>query len=364
MTDITDTETTYLLPPAAYVDAGWFEAEQRELFERTWAFVGVEHDLRESGDFVTVQVGRVPIVVVRDRDGGLRAFHNMCRHRGLPVVDGDGNCGKAFVCPYHRWNYGLDGSLRSVPQKEQFPELDHDRLGLHEVRCETWKTLVFVHLDADADPLGDWMAGLDSLFGNFHPETLVEVSDQRHEVASNWKLYVENHVDWLHLWYLHADTLGGYDHAAGERHEFGRHWASFEHWTDATRESIADNGIDGGGLLPIAGLDERDASNGAHFVFPSLTLFTNMGYWMLGQVIPVDPTNFRLRLRVFAVEGSNGSAFEQTLNPVMYEDYSATQAIQRAVASPAFEVGPLATSYEREIMRFHQHYLDYVSPPV
>lgn len=364
---MTDTDpTNYLLPPQAYSSQPWFDAEKEQLFERTWVFAGVEHDLRSPGDVITVQVGRAPVIVVRGGDGELRAFHNICRHRGLPLVDGDGSCGKALVCPYHRWNFGLDGRLRAVPQREQYPDLDFDELGLHAVRVATWKTLVFVHLDADAEPLDDWMADLGTLFENFHPETLVEISDQTHDVASNWKLYLENHVDWLHLWYLHADTLAGYDHSAGERHQFGRHWASFEYWQGDDDRFITDpeSGEETrGGLLPIPGLDERDASNGAHFVFPSLTLFTNAGYWMLGQAIPVDPGNFQLRLRVFAVEGSDGPTFETLINPVMFEDYAATQAIQRAVESPAFAVGPLATDYEREIARFHRHYLEFVQPP-
>lgn len=356
-------DTRYLLPPAAYYDQAWFEAEQRELFERTWVFAGTEHDLAKPGDFVTAQVGRAPIVVARDAAGGLRAFHNLCRHRGLPLVDGQGSCGKAFVCPYHRWNYGLDGALRSVPQRERYPDLHFDELGLRPVRLAVWKTLVFVTLDPNLEDLDAWMAGLGSAFENFHPETLVEISDQRHDVAANWKLYVENHVDWMHLWYLHADTLATYDHVAGERLTFGRHWTSWEPWTAETTAWVADNGDDESGLLPIPGLNERDATNGAHLVFPSLTLFTNDGYWMLGQVIPLDSSHFQLRLRVFAVDGSDGPTFEAVLNLVMFEDYEATQAIQRAVESPAFEVGPLATDYEHEIMRFHEHYLSYVTPP-
>jgi Rieske 2Fe-2S family protein len=353
--------TRYLLPPAAYHDRAWFEAEQRELFERTWIFAGVEHDLAAPGDFVTVQVGRAPVVVVRSADGELRAFHNVCRHRGLPLVDGQGSCGTSLVCPYHRWNYGLDGGLRSVPQRERYPELDVDNLGLRPVRCASWKTLVFVTLDPDLEDLETWMAGLGSAVENFRPESLVEVSDQRHDVDANWKLYVENHVDWLHLWYLHADTLSPYNHVAGQRLTFGRHWASWEPWTEETVAWVAENGDDESGLLPIPGLDGRETTNGAHLVFPSLTLFTNRGYWMLGQVTPIDPSRFQLRLRVFAVEGSDGPAFEAAVNLVMFEDYAATQAIQSAIESPAFEVGPLATDYEHEIMRFHQNYLAYVS---
>ena len=357
-------ETTYLLPPAAYASQAWFDAEKEQLFERTWVFAGVEHDLARPGDVVTVQVGRSPVIVVRGNDGVLRAFHNTCRHRGLPLVDGDGSCGKALVCPYHRWNYGLDGALRAVPQREQFPDLDFDDLGLIPVRVDAWKTLVFVTLDAEIEGLHAWMGGMESMLPNFHPEELVEVCTMRHDIASNWKLYLENHVDWLHLWYLHSETLGHYDHSKGERAEWGRHWTSFE-WTHEPQDQDErwDPGDDGGGLLPIPGLSHHEATNGAHMVFPSLTLFTNSDYWMIGQLLPLTPGTSQLVLRVFAMPGSDADQFAPVLEVVMREDYSATEAIQRALGSPAFAVGPLATSYEREISRFHRHYLEYVEPP-
>lgn len=355
------TNAAYLLPPEAYFEPAWLDAERRELFEHTWIFAGVEHDLTSPGDFVTVQVGRAPVVVVRDGAGGLRAFHNTCRHRGLPLAEGNGNCGKALVCPYHRWNYRLDGALQAVPQREQFPELEIDQLGLLPVRVDVWKSIVFVTLDEEIEELSQWMADIDTAFENFHPGELVEVSHQVHDIRANWKLYLENHIDWLHLWYLHADSLGDYDHAAGHRQEFGRHWTSFE----AARAPQAQDGRwetvdDDPGLLPIPGLSERETGNGAHFLFPSLTLFTNADYWMVGQLIPVSPTTCQLHLRVFALPGSVATRFEDVLNLVMFEDYRAVEAIQSAIASPAFAVGPLATNYEREIGRFHQHYLEYV----
>ena len=350
-----DQVTTYLLPPAAYTEQSWFDRESEQLFENTWVFCGVEHDLAAPGDFLTIDVGRSPIVVVRDGDDGLRAFHNICRHRGLLLVDDAGNCGKGLVCPYHRWNYGLDGSLRSVPQRDQYPELDYSQLGLHAVRCETWKSLVFVNLDPEAETLDSWMGDLGSQLEGFHPESLVEISTLEHPVASNWKLYVENHVDWLHLWYIHAGSLSQYHHSSGERREFGRHWTSFEPLTEEP-----DPAVDPGGLLPIPGLSALEASNGAHFIFPSLTLFTNAGYWMLGQVVPEAPDRFTLRLRIFAVPGSDPAGIDEVIETVMHEDYAVAEAIQKALRSPAFEVGPLASSYEREIMRFHRHYLHYV----
>ena len=262
--------TRYLLPPEAYTSTAWFEAEQEQLFERVWMFAAVEHDLAQPRRLRGRPDRAGPGGRGAGGDGEIRAFHNLCRQRGAPLVEGQGSCGRALVCPYHRWNFGLDGSLRSVPQKEQYPDLDLDALSLFPVRCETWKTLVFVTLDDEAEPLAAWLAGMGDLFENFHPEELVEVSHQVHDVASNWKLYVENHVDWLHLWYLHDETLRHYDHPAGERIELGCHWASFEGYTesrngDESRPAEAGSPTE---LLPIPGLSPGEATNGAHLLFP------------------------------------------------------------------------------------------------
>ena len=318
----------------------------------------MEHDLANSGDYVTTDVGRAPIVVVRDRDGQLRAFHNLCRHRGLPVVTDQGNCGRGMVCPYHRWNYGLNGDLRAVPQGDQFEDLDRAQLGLKPVRCETWNSLVFVHLDSEAPALTEWLGDFGSTLDGFHLASLQEVSTQVHQVRANWKLYVENHVDWLHLWYVHADTLSAYSHSEGERRTFGKHWISFEPSTDASASRGSDHPP---GMGDLPGLSEQEQRLGAHFIFPGVVMFTNRDHVVVGGLTPKSPDELHIELRVFALEDADGESFaEAALNPVMYEDYAIAESIQSALASPAYGVGPLAADYEAEIARFHKNYLEYV----
>src|SRR4051794_4754621 len=127
-------ETRYLLPPEAYWSDDWYEREQDLLFSHTWHLVASEHELAVPGDFLTCTAGRDPLVVVRDLDGELRAFHNMCRHRGMQLLEGCGSTRTGIVCPYHFWNFGLDGALRKLPQPEQFPDLDLDAWGWSQRR--------------------------------------------------------------------------------------------------------------------------------------------------------------------------------------------------------------------------------------
>src|ERR1044071_3419386 len=117
--------TGFLLPRLAYDDLAWFEREQRSVCGRTWSLVATTDQLGAPGDYVARDVGGLPVVVLRDEQGDLRGFQNLCRHRGMVMVDGCGSAPGGLRCFYHDWRYALDGSLRVVPQrKEQFADLD------------------------------------------------------------------------------------------------------------------------------------------------------------------------------------------------------------------------------------------------
>ena len=135
------------LPIEAYTAPEWFEREQEELFGRVWQFGGFVEDVAEPGDFVTVQAGHHPLFVVREPDGSLRAFHNICRHRGTQLLRTTGKSRKSIICPYHHWTYSLDGDLKSIPgRKSEFPDTDLSTLCLHKASVATWREAVNIFL--------------------------------------------------------------------------------------------------------------------------------------------------------------------------------------------------------------------------
>jgi Rieske 2Fe-2S family protein len=147
------------LEPNLYLEPEIVRLEQRAIFERTWQLAGHVSDLAEPGSYLTTEVIDQPVLVVRDHDGEIRAFRNVCRHRGSRLLAGSGSCGKAIRCLYHGWTYRLDGRLIGVPEGRDIPDLDKARLGLHQVRAEVFCGLIFVNLDPGADPLGDRLGG-------------------------------------------------------------------------------------------------------------------------------------------------------------------------------------------------------------
>src|ERR1700733_9448266 len=181
-----------LLPVEAYTSEAWFRREQTELFGKVWTFCGMTEDLQRPGDYRCVEVAGMPYLLLRDDRNELRGFHNICRHRGSRLLEGSGNVGSAVVGFYHRWTYGLDGSLRGVPQAaSEFPGLDKSCLGLIPVQVATWRNLVFLNPDPHAAPLDQWLAGAPDQIEPHRPENLVEVGDLLYRVKANWKILVE-----------------------------------------------------------------------------------------------------------------------------------------------------------------------------
>jgi len=261
----------YHLPVEAYTDPTWFAREQRELFDRTWQFVGMEDDFTGDGDYIACDVGASALVVVRSK-GSLRAFHNLCRHRGARLLEGRGNAGREIACFYHSWAYGLDGALKRVPQRDQFPELDMACLGIHRASVEAWNGMVFVHPDPDAAPLTEWLDDVPLAIGPYEPLHLAEVSRESFEVHANWKLFAENHIDGYHLWHLHSKSVVGLDHAAQQWRPIGRHWTFSEPLRTPGVSPTAK------GLTPIPGLPREFTGSSVHLVFPNLGVATGAEY--------------------------------------------------------------------------------------
>ena len=142
------------LPVEAYTSAEWFDREQNDLFGQVWQFGGFVEDLKDPGDFLTVQSGNHPLFVLRGADGELRAFHNICRHRGTQLLRTIGKSKTSIICPYHHWTYSLDGQLKSIPSRStEFADVDLSTLCLYTASVETWLGMVFLHPNPQAQPL-------------------------------------------------------------------------------------------------------------------------------------------------------------------------------------------------------------------
>ncbi len=188
------------LPASWYSDPAVLRLEQERIFRRSWQYAGIAAAASEPGAYFTCRAGDVPVVVVRGRDGELRGFVNVCRHRGHEVVSG---CGRreTLQCPYHAWTYDLDGSLRAAPRSDREPSFDPDDWSLLPVQVDTWGPLVFVNPDPAAPPFAEILGDLpDRLLSHGLDFSQLDYRGRSREllVQANWKLVVENYLECYH----------------------------------------------------------------------------------------------------------------------------------------------------------------------
>lgn len=190
-------------PPGwIFHDPALYQRELAEIFRSMWLVACHHTRLAAAGDFLVVNFGAESVVLVRDREGRPRAYHNFCRHRGTRMVtESAGRC-RMFRCPYHNWAYGLDGELVAAPTMDQIEGFDRRDYPLREVRLESMQGFLFINLDDDAEPLAEAYSDFPAL-SRYGTEGLVSVGRHHYEVAANWKLVCENYNECYHCSLAH-----------------------------------------------------------------------------------------------------------------------------------------------------------------
>ncbi|MBO6637199.1 MAG: aromatic ring-hydroxylating dioxygenase subunit alpha [Roseitalea sp.] len=198
------------LPNRFYTSPETFEREKHAVFARNWAGIGFAKDLPEPGYARPVEFAGQPLLMLRDRTGTVRVFDNVCRHRGMILVEQAGPIRSAIRCPYHSWCYDLDGALKATPHvggpgHNAHEEIDRASLGLREVQSHIWRDIVFVNLSGTAPDFADAHAALIARWADFdHPLTFAGPDSAFSlDVATNWKLAVENYCESYHLPWVH-----------------------------------------------------------------------------------------------------------------------------------------------------------------
>ena len=198
------------LPNAFYTDRDVFEEEKRKVFFRNWAALGFISDAPEPGDAKPLTFLGQPLVMIRDKTGVLRVFQNICRHRGMILIEKPGKIERAIRCPYHSWCYELDGRLRTTPHvggpgTNRHDSVNRDELGLFEVRSHIWLGIVFVNIDGNAPDFEDYAGDAIARYAEFD-RPLYKCGDEgtfTMEVKANWKLAIENGAESYHLPWVH-----------------------------------------------------------------------------------------------------------------------------------------------------------------
>ena len=335
------------LPASWYSDAEVLRLEHERIFRRAWQYAGPAELAGEPGSFFTCRVGTTPIVVVRDRGGELRAFVNVCRHRGHEVARG---CGRreTLQCPYHAWTYDLDGSLRAAPRSEREPDFEPDDLGLRPALVDTWGPLVFVNPDTAALPLRDVLGELprEAAARGVVPTGLEYRGRSREQVIdANWKIVVENFLECYHCPVAHKSfsKLIDVDPDA--------YTLTTARWNSSQYGPLQD-----GGELPYDPVGEIRASQ-FHFVWPNWTLNVLPGPPHVRVLVfqPLGPNQTASFVDGFWAPGTPDAIIEELTAfgaEVGREDRELVESVHRGLRSGAIDHGRLLLGSERLIQHF------------
>ena len=198
----------HAMPKSVYTSAEFAADEQRHIFARDWLSAGRADALPHPGDYLTMQIAGEPVIVLRDRDGRLRAMSNVCRHRMSTLLEGRGNA-RSITCPYHAWTYNLDGTLRGAPAMTLNEGFCKDKIALPQVRCVEWLGWIMVTMNPDAPDPSERLKEVENLVGYLDMASYRETFREEFRWATNWKVLAENFMESYHLPACHSGTIGG-----------------------------------------------------------------------------------------------------------------------------------------------------------
>ena len=326
----------YPNPIDTYVDQERYDSEVERIFRGHPLLACLSADLPAPGDYVTISITEVPVVVVRGEDGVVRAFRNVCRHRGTCVAEGRGNTAKSLMCRFHGWSYRLDGRLINPTHRDGFAGLERTDFGLSEMACNEAAGLVFVQvngaplsLDATA-----WLSGMEPELSSFALSEYSLIDSRASTWAVNWKLMFDTFCETYHVRHLHNRSIAPWVHSEpGLNDAFGPHGRQV-----AVHRSIAsldEQPREHWQLLPHITL--------AYLLAPNSIVIHQQDHIEVFQLLPVGPGHTVSVASIYAPEkpqteqalGHWNRAFELLLNVIGTEDYIMSEQTQRSFQSGA-----------------------------
>lgn len=349
-------ERAHAMPKSVYTSEEFLKAEEAHIFAKDWLCAGRAETLAEPGDYLTMTIAGEPVVVLRDRDGEIRALSNVCRHRMSTLLQGRGRV-RAIVCPYHAWTYNLDGSLRGAPAMTLNEGFCKEALGLPPVRTAIWQGWVMVTLNPDAPEPAETLAEVTGLIAPFDMTNYRETYRESFNWATNWKVLAENFMESYHLPVCHASTIGGASKFEEMVCPTGGAAYNYHH---ILKDDTVPLALAHPSNTTLKGDDRRKTWLLA--IYPSLMITLTPGYFWYLSLTP-DGTG---RVNVLFGMGmsqdwlSDPSAeghlakVKALLDDVNVEDKGCTEKVYRGLLSSMAEPGPLS-HLERPNYEFAQY---------
>lgn len=335
------------IPSPWYTDPRVAELERDNVFARTWQVVGRAEQVAQPGQFLTTDLAGEPIVVIRGKDGVLRAFFNVCRHHAAAVVTEP--CGHATVlrCPYHGWSYATDGALQAIPEFEDVSNFDKSQNGLFPIKVEAWQHFVFVNLDPHAHPLKHFLGSFVNRVTPLEISSLHFFESRSYTLNCNWKVFVDNYLDGgYHVPHLHKglNSVLQYSHYTIEQEE------NYCVQSSPMRSASEDAAV-------------ASTRKGDHtyylWLYPNFMVNWYEGIMDTNLVLPIDVDHTRVIFDFYFanVDDAHAAANRQSVDVserIQNEDVGICESVQRGLKSRAYGAGRLSVRREAGEQLFHR----------
>ncbi len=341
-------EKAWTIPAPWYFDARITKLEHEEVFARNWQVVGRLDQVKEPGQFFTIDVNKEPLLIARGEDGKLRGFFNVCRHHAAAVVLEAAGCAKQFRCPYHGWTYGDDGALKGMVEFEGVCDFDRKDNGLVPVRVDTWENFVFVNLDGKAAPLIEFLGRVPSLVAPLELTKKLHYFDRRiYTLKCNWKVYVDNYLDGgYHVPHAHKGLSSVVEYTKYTIENF-------------ERSCLQSSPLDSSGALESAIGATRQGHAFYLWVYPNFMINAYSGVMDTNLVLSLGVDRCAVIFDYYFADISPAAAQHHresiaVSEKVQDEDMAICDSVQRGLGSRAYLAGRLSVRREAGEHLFHR----------
>jgi Rieske 2Fe-2S family protein len=341
--------------------------EQEAIFSTQWMLVGHQSQIAGAGDYIVQQVSGESLIVIRDKSGEIRAFYNVCRHRGTRLKEDVCGHASAIQCPYHAWTYGLDGKLIGAPHMDEVPGFDKAEYSLHPVNLAVWEGFIFVNLAKKPHSLEEWFAPLAGKFSHWNMPILRSAKRIEYDVRANWKLMFENYSECYHCPGVHPmlSKVSPYDSAENDLCE-GPFLGGFMSIIKGAGLTMSGRAC----ALPVGGTNAADSQRVFYYsIFPNMLLSLHPEYVMVHQLWPQSPDrtlilcDWFFHPDAFAVSDRGGKPDFNPNDAIEFwdmtnkQDWHVCELSQQGIASRAYQPGPYSSresipaAWDREYLR-------------
>jgi Rieske 2Fe-2S family protein len=364
------------LPSRAYTDPAWFADEMARVFGRMWLAAGRATELDRPGAFIRRDVAGASVLIVRGTDGSIEAFHNVCRHRGTRLCTGShGHFHGSIQCPYHAWTYALDGRLLAAPQMDEVEGFDRSAYSLRRIACDTWDGHIFFNLAEAASgreggppPLQEQLGDLPRRFAPWRMQELRRAHHVEYDIATNWKLVVQNYNECLHCPIIHPLLNRMHHYLAAENVPTTATYCGGAMGFKDGVETLSSDGKRRRDVLP--GLGERERSLVNYFaIYPNLLLTLHPDYMMTITILPQDCGRTQLLAEWHFHPDEMAKprfVFEDAVDfwdRTNREDWAISEQSYLGISSSGYQPGPYSER-ERQLWEFDQFILARLKEPV